>query len=169
MNSPLSKSDYLDKSAAMSLGARCPLLGRCERRAQTIALANDEDLGKSRRLLTQSPVIGIIGEGPSKVGGSNNFGVTNLCPEVSAFEPTGCLVGFRDVPITSGNFDAYFPNEKYRPLETAHYSQCAEYCAQPAATSGVEAKRSWLTSNYQWLIGTAIALAGTVAAYLALK
>lgn len=63
----------------------------------------------------------------------------------------------------------YFPDEKYRVLDTGHYSQCAEYALQPPSHAVPPEKQLWFAQHYQWLIGTAIALVGTVVAILDLK
>jgi hypothetical protein len=162
-NEPVkSRSNYLERSKTMSLGARCPLLGRCERRFQTIAIANDEDPRGLSAQPPETPKVSIIGEPPSKAGGDKFFGVSGLCPEVPCFEPIGCLSGFRGVPITSGSFDIDFPDEKYLPADTKHYSECAEYCALPDRNEASTASRSWLTRNYTWLITTVISLINAV-------
>jgi len=170
MTSPNSKSEYFDVSKSLSLPARCPILGRCERRAHTIALANDWSLDQAaQRVGLQAPIVKSIGESAYRIGGNNNFVFGGQCPEVNQFEGTVALIGFSGSPTTKGDYDAHFPDEKHRILETGHYSQCAEYVSQSSLQSVAVAQKSWFALHYQWLIATAIALVGTFAAILALK
>lgn len=170
MTAPNSKSEYFEISKSLSLPARCPLLGRCERRAHTIALANDWPIEEAaQRVGLQVPVIQSIGESAHRIGGNNNFVFGGQCPEVNQFESTVALIGFSGKPTTEGIYDVYFPDEKYQILETGHYSQCAEYASQSSPQPAAAPKRSWIVQHYQWIIATAIALVGTVAAILALK
>ena len=170
MNAQDSKTAYFELSKSLSLHARCPLLGRCERRAHTIALANEWPLEEAaQRVGLHKPIVKSIGECAHLIGGKNNFVFGGQCPEVNLFESTVALIGFSGQPTTTGNYDAYFPDEKYRVLETGHYSQCAEYASQSPSNAAPAEKRSWFAQHYQWLIATAIALVGTVAAILALK
>lgn len=170
MNAPEPKAEYFEISKSLSLPARCPVLGRCERRAHTIALANDWPLEEAaKRVDMQAPIVKSIGEGAYRIGGKNNFVFGGQCPEVNLFEGTVALIGFSGKPTSKGSYDVYFPDEKYRVLETGHYSQCAEFASQSSSPPATPARQSWLVQHYQWVIATAIALVGTVAAVLALK
>ncbi|MEI6762046.1 MAG: hypothetical protein WCO22_16515 [Betaproteobacteria bacterium] len=170
MNAPQSSADYFEVSKSLSLPARCPILSRCERRAQTIALANDWSLEDcSKRIGLLKPIIKSVGEGAYRIGGKNNFVMGGQCPEVNQFEGTVALIGFSGRPTTKGDYDAYFPDNKFRVLDTGHYSQCAEYAAQSAQAAITAQPKSWMALHYQWVVGTIITLVGTVAALLALK
>lgn len=170
MTAPQTKADYFDISKSLSLPARCPLLASCERRAHTIALANEWPLDiASKRLGMKVPLIKSIGESAYRIGGNNNFVMGGLCPEVSLFDGAAAFIGFSESPTTKVDYDAHFPDEKFRILETGHYSQCAEYSAQSATAQIGVNNKSWFALNYQWLIGTVIAFGATVAAFLALK
>lgn len=170
MNTLDSKSAYFDISKSLSIPARCPLLGRCERRAHTIALANEWPLDDAvQRVGLHHPIVKSIGESAYLISGNNNFLFGGQCPEVNLFESTSALIGFSGEPTIKGDYDVYFPDEKYRVLDTGHYSQCAEYSSQPPSNAVPSEKQLWFAQHYQWLIGTAITLVGTVAAILALK
>jgi hypothetical protein len=126
---PKNKADYFAISASLSLPARCPLLDRCERRAHTIASANNWPLDKAAELAgLKEPIIETIGEGAGHVGGDSSFCASGLCPEVNLFE-TGYAIGpFSGRPTTKGEYDKYL-DPQFKILETGHYSQCAEYSA----------------------------------------
>jgi hypothetical protein len=167
---PKTKSDYFELSAGLGLPARCPLLERCVRRAETIALANRWPLQEApSRVSLKAPFVPVVGEGPYEIGGGNNFSTGGLCPEVNLFETTVALIGLSGQPTTRGQYDKYM-EPQFEITDTGHYSQCAEYAAcQHASQAPVNARPSWLLNNYQWLLGTIVAIAGTVAAFLALK
>ena len=170
MTAPQSSADYFEISKSLSLPARCSILNRCERRAQTIALANDWPLDSAAdRVGLHNPVIKSIGEGVYLIGGNNNFVMGGLCPEVNQFEKTVAIIGFAGTPTTKGEYDANLLDEKFRVLETGHFSQCPEYVTHSAKATITAQPRSWLALNYQWVITSVIAIVGTVAAILALK
>ncbi len=149
MTQPANKNEYLELSRQHSISARCPILARCMRRAITLALADDSNIDDASERLDQSPIVHIIGEGPGKVGGNNNFYVSGACPEVCAFEATGIFTAFRGKPMLRGEFDAYFRDEKYHVLETGHYSACPEFCTLSSAPVSPLKKNSWLIQHYQ--------------------
>jgi len=127
ITTPQTKADYFATSTSLSLPARCPLLDRCERRAHTIASANNWPLEKAADLVgLKEPIIETIGEGAGHVGGESNFFASGLCPEVNLFETGYALSGFSGKPITKGEYDKYL-DPQFKILETGHYSQCAEY------------------------------------------
>jgi hypothetical protein len=71
--------------------------------------------------------------------------------------------------MITGEYDKYW-DEPYKVRETGHFSECAEFTEHLVEQRGQEKhRRAWLTLNYQWVIGTLIALAGTIAGFLALK
>ena len=169
MGIPSSKAEYYELSRSMGLPARCPMLARCERRAHTIALANDWPLEEAgTRIGLAVPVVKSIGAGAYRIGGSNNFVFGGQCPEVNLFEETVALIGFSGIPTTKGVYDRYFTGEKFRVSETGHFSQCAEYVTG-SSNNEPAPKQTWIKQHYQWAVATAIAAVGTVAALMALK
>jgi hypothetical protein len=57
-----------------------------------------------------------------------------------------------------------------RSARTGHFSGCAEYASVAANLEpSSEKQESWLRKNYQWVIGTLVAIAGAVAGFLALE
>ncbi len=127
MKMPQTKMDYFAISTLLSLPARCPLLDRCERRAHTIASANNWPLEQAAQLIgLKEPIVESIGEGAGQIGGPNNFIASGLCPEVNLFETAFAHPGCANKPITKGEYDKYL-DPQFRILETGHYSHCAEY------------------------------------------
>jgi hypothetical protein len=170
MQSPRTKSDYFAVSESLDLPMRCPLLRHCERRAHTIALANRWPLEEAaKRVDLRAPIVKSIGEGSYQIGGENNFVSGGQCPEVNLFETTVALPGFAGQATTKGAYDKYI-DPQFKILETGHFSGCAEYASVAAKFSQSDEKQhSWLRRNYQWVVGTLVAIAGTIAAFLALK
>ncbi len=163
---PQTKSEYFELSLSLALPARCPLLDRCVRRAQTIALANHWPLEDApSRVGLKKPLLPVLGEGPFWIGGENNFYAGGLCPEVNQFETTVADLYLSGKPTTSGQYDKY-RNPQFETIHTGHYSQCAEYVAFEHSLN--KTSPSWISTNYQWVIATIITLAGVVAGYIQL-
>lgn len=122
-----SKKEYFDISEKKGLPPRCPLLEHCERRAHTLALANDwplEDAVERADLI--APIISSVGESAYFIGGTNNFILGGQCPEVYLFDTMRAVIGFSGVPMIKGQYDKYSVTP-YEVLETGHFSECAEY------------------------------------------
>lgn len=167
------KEEYFELSRRHGLPTRCPLLQRCERRAHTLALANNWPLDKAASFAELDlPIVGSVGEPAYLIGGKNNFIVGGQCPEVGLFETTMAIIGLNGMPVTMGQYDKY-TDPQYEVLETGHFSECAEYALyskeQTRAVISQNEEASWISRNYQWIIATIVALAGTLASFLALK
>jgi hypothetical protein len=157
-------------SAALSLPARCPLLGHCERRAHTIALANQWPLEEAAtRVGLRAPIVASVGESAYLIGGETAFVVGGQCPEVNLFENTVALAGFSGVPTVKGEYDKYM-NPRVSILETGHFSQCAEYVTSrttpPVTGTGF---RAWVRRNPKWIVTTLVTLAERVAGFFVHK
>jgi len=164
MNSPQTKSDYFAVSVAQSIPARCPLLERCERRAHTIADANEWPLERAAQVVgLKKPLVKSIGEGAGRIGGANNFISGGQCPEVNLFESSHALPGFAGKPTTKGEYDKNL-DPQFIIIETGHYSQCAEYSSYAANPSGMRhgGLSSWVRTNYKWIV----AILGAVGALI---
>jgi hypothetical protein len=121
------KDDYFTVSRQQGLPTRCPLLDRCERRAHTVAIANDWDFDEApKHLDMKAPLVESVGEPAYLLGGSNNFTIGGQCPEVGLFESTMAIIGLSGRPLTKGRYDKYM-DPQYKVLETGHFSECAEY------------------------------------------
>lgn len=161
---PETKEQYFALSRELSLPQRCPLLARCTRRAETLALANGWPLDEAAgRVALKKPVVSVVGAGPSSVGGTTNFNMSGMCPEVNLFETGYAMIGFSGKPTTRGEFDKY-RDPQYTIEETGHYSQCAEYAASQAGEKADHRVFNW--ENGKWLIGTLLTALTVVAAYL---
>lgn len=129
------KADYFALSRQQGLPSRCPLLGRCERRAHTIALANDWQLGDAAaRLEMKEPLVLSVGEPAYLAGGENNFILSGQCPEVGLFDSSMAIIGLSGAPVTKGRYDKYM-DPQHKILETGHFSECAEYVHSRHETS----------------------------------
>ena len=165
MNPPQTKSDYFAISVAQSIPARCPLLERCERRAHTIADANEWPLEQAAQTLgLKKPIVRSIGEGAGRIGGTNNFISSGQCPEVNLFESSYALPGFSGKPTIKGEYDKYL-DPQFSILETGHYSQCAEYASYAASSGAREGwLLSWVRANHPWILGIGTLITAIVSA-----
>lgn len=121
------KDDYFALSRQQALPNRCPLIDRCERRAHTLAIANNWDFSEApERLEMRAPLVRSLGEIAYQSGVGNNFIIGGQCPEVGLFESTMAIIGLSGVPLTKGRYDKYM-DPQYEVLETGHFSECAEY------------------------------------------
>jgi hypothetical protein len=121
------KDDYFALSRQQALPNRCPLLDRCERRADTVAIANNWNSGEAPgRLAMKAPLVESVGDPAYLIGGVNNFIIGGQCPEVGLFESTMAIAGLSGSPLTSGRYDKSL-SPQYEVLETGHFSECAEY------------------------------------------
>ena len=165
----LSKEDYFEKSRNLGLPGRCPIYDRCERKAHSIAVANDTDRASECAHL-ESPRVSIVGDGPYEIKGNSNFLVGGICPELPLFESQNFIIGLNKTPTTKGQYDKYM-NPQYEVLETGHFSECAEFSrANLSMTSSARhpRPRSWVIVNYQWLLAFIVSVIGVYYAYLAI-
>jgi hypothetical protein len=149
----LTKYDYFERSMAQGLPNRCPLLTRCARRAFTQTLTPEgQEAEKQGWLKAAEPVVPMI-EDTTFVGGSGNFYVKHLCPEVALFEQGFTFPGLRGMPVTEAEFDKYWP-VPYSIRDTGHFSECAEYIA--ALPTAATAPSTLTTLSPKWQIVTSL-------------
>src|SRR5690242_17260876 len=124
LKAPRTKRDYFSISREQGLPSRCPIFQRCERRCYTIELMHLAT-GLDRKFAPKpsEPIVPMI-QGASSIGGSSAFGMQNLCPEVSLFEPAEVIVGFGGHPTTAGSYDRDM-DPQVRITDTGHFSECA--------------------------------------------
>ncbi|WP_233831752.1 hypothetical protein [Paraburkholderia sp. ZP32-5] len=163
MPQPTNKSDYFEFSRTQGLPARCPIFDRCERRAHTLAIANNWPFGDSISLADlRQPVVHVVGEGPSSAGGRNNFFAQGLCPEVQLFEPSRAIPGLSNTPAIAGEYDKYW-EQPYKVLETGHFSQCLEYVMHTSGDAidlDPGEDQTWWKRNFQWLVDVVLKITG---------
>lgn len=93
------KSEYYSKSKKEKLTARCPIIGKCERYAQTVLYLTELDIyGKGETLADklrssgylsdeyETGKISVIGESFDFMKTNNTCKITNACPEVTLFD-----------------------------------------------------------------------------------
>jgi hypothetical protein len=135
----MNKEQYFAKSRELNLHARCPILGRCKRRAWTIyyfsEFSNNKpkglepieylvNTGEFTEVILHNPVE-LSGESPVVIKGNSNWFCSGACPEVNLFDGSHAIMN--GVSATSVSYDKYFPKEKWIVEEVGHYSECAEY------------------------------------------
>lgn len=147
----MNKEEYFNRSKKEKLTCHCPLVGRCERYANTIY--NLGELFKLYRHGTSVKDV-MIGEGlfskktwkkrQLQIGEGflymqNNPNTTyyfkNACPEVTLFDKSvfAFLPENPAKAISAGSWDKERPDfrfgtdKKFEVLQTKHFSECAEY------------------------------------------
>jgi hypothetical protein len=126
-NKLLNKTDYLALSREYNLPCRCPLLLKCQRRLQTLELINrcfEDEVSFDIKM--EDPFVPIIGEYPYLIGGGTSFMIDKLCPEVSLFDAPITIMKVLKAPLINAEYDKYI-EQKYKIIETGHFSECAEY------------------------------------------
>lgn len=121
-----SKADYFAQSRKSGLPPHCPILDRCARRLSTIELANRP--GYTAKERQRSDLIPEIGAPVSQIGGTSNFIVSNLCPEVTLFEGEHFYGGFTGVALRAAQYDKYL-DPQIEFLEYGHFEECAEFAS----------------------------------------
>lgn len=155
---------------------RCPILSRCRRRSNTIALFNNLDVTGGINLAElEEPYISVKGEAPYMTSGNTNWLYGALCPEVPLFEHSVSVVEFSGSPITKGQYDKYM-EPTFQVIDTGHFSECAEYSEyqntqqsqslkKPDAPNNIENRKGFLATHWQWTIGTIIAILALIVSF----
>jgi hypothetical protein len=142
----MKKQEYFDKSNEEKLPKRCPILGECERFAQTILYltelykygrgSTDEEKLKNAGYIDENYIQNKISQKgipfsltPSK----NRCGIYEACPEVTLFCNNELFGFIPEKAIISGSWDNEWRNNefdedgKFNIHEVRHYSECAEF------------------------------------------
>jgi len=136
----MNKEEYYNTSEKRNLPLRCPCLSNCSRYRYTayfigktcykVKSDNAEDNMKSMGILDDNERISEMlqaGEPTTIAGGENNFHINNACPEFFLYPNEHKLIGMENVATHQYSYDKYFRNSKFKPGESRHYSECAEY------------------------------------------
>jgi len=142
----MKEKDYYNKSRKEKLPLRCPIIGKCERYAQTIFYLSELDIyGKGKTMEDKLRSKGYLNDNYEKdrlneIGEpfefrktKNTCSIRKACPEVALFDSE---VIFRFIPkkaITSGfwdnfwNVDKFQEDKKFQIQKTGHFSECSEF------------------------------------------
>jgi len=142
----MNKEQYQNKSKKMDLPPRCPLMGNCERWAQTIFFYKyfDSYLYKNKSIdfverLIEGDIIGIdfnetcikvVAEHPEFLRANEQVSYRNMCPEVNLFDDEYALPFAKGTASISGEFDEYrikFGKPGLNNYSEKHYSECLEF------------------------------------------
>jgi hypothetical protein len=133
----IDKDKYFEISQQSNLPKRCPILTSCERRAYTRYISEKRNFQitfddfKKNEMKEGNLDIKIVpqqGELATFAGGSNNWGLSRICPEVSLFESELVPFSPRGLAVTSASYDKYFESsDKTIIHETGHFSECVEF------------------------------------------
>jgi hypothetical protein len=138
--------EYFKKSKREKLPLRCPLIGKCERYAQTIfyltqlyRFGNGNDYEESLRkeeLISENYItekVKTIGEPFRFHKTENTCSFSNGCPEVPLFNNEEIFSFIPQKPISSGfwdnfwNLDQFGKDKKFQIQKVKHYSECPEF------------------------------------------
>lgn len=142
----MTDKEYFELSQKNKLPNRCPILGKCERYAQTVLFLSElykygEGSSMTEKLLNEGYLnkdyeknkIESIGEPFRFHKGELTCSIKNACPEVSLFD-NSFLFGFiPKKPIADGFWDEldspnrYNEDGKFRVQRETHFSMCAEF------------------------------------------
>ncbi|PKB15222.1 HNH endonuclease [Flavobacterium sp. 5] len=134
----MNQEQYFEISKTNNLPLRCPILNYCSRRAYTIYFNSDygksdpennvvKALQKDGTLSSdfEKNKIELQGEGPTWIGGNNNFYFKDMCPEVNLFDSSNSL--FQNTACVEGDYDSYREKDKKRVIKCQHFSICPEF------------------------------------------
>ncbi|HQP04893.1 MAG: HNH endonuclease [Bacteroidales bacterium] len=142
----MDKDQYTAKSKKKDLPPRCPLIGFCDRWAQTIFFYQYYDsksyMNKSidyiQRLSKDGIIqddfddnkIEVIGEQPEFLRDNDRVSYRNMCPEINLFDDQFALNFAKNTASISGEYDKYreYHNKPgFNNYSERHYSECLEF------------------------------------------
>ena len=142
----MNRDQYFAKSQKKDLPPRCPLLGYCERWAQTIFFYQffDSNIYKYKSLdmiekLTSEGVITedfnancikTLTEHPEFLRTENRVSFRNMCPEINLFDENFALSFSKGIASISGEYDSFrekSDQQEFKIYSERHYSECNEF------------------------------------------
>lgn len=162
----MKKEEYYEESRKNKLPLRCPIIGKCERYAQTIFHLSElyiygdgktlEDKLRNGGYLTddyEENKVSQIGEAFRLSKSRTCYTMAGACPEVSLFDSEGTLSSIPGKAIVSGEWDQlrssneFGEDRKFQVLETRHYSKCSEFSNYHYEKKVRSSKRTTKTST----------------------
>lgn len=142
----MNKEQYLSKSKRKELPPRCPLIGICERWAQTIffyqyydsTAFRNKEFDFEEKLISDGIInsdfkknkIEIKAEYPEFLRTEERISFRFMCPEVNLFDSEHSLPFAKETASTSGEYDEYrvkFNQDGFKNISEKHYSECLEF------------------------------------------
>ena len=141
----MNKDKYFSISKKKDLSPRCPLIGICERWAQTIFYYQFYDsisfkdkefdfveILKEESVLDAATNLSIVvnAEFPEFLRVEDRISFRDMCPEVNLFDAQNSLINANETACVSGEID--MENKKYNKdvfncIKEKHYSECLEF------------------------------------------
>lgn len=131
---------YYEKGKKRNLPPRCPLIGRCERYAQTIFYLSELNLyGEGNTIEEKLRSWGYLSDDyeltkANLIGEPFKFRKTNLtcdigncCPEVPLFNNDMVFGFIPEKPIVNGFWDDVLEMKKFKVERLGHFSECPEF------------------------------------------
>lgn len=142
----MDKEQYIAKSKKKELPPRCPLLGHCDRWAQTIFFYQffesetyrHNETGYLNKLIDQGIInadfnkksIKIIAEYPEFLRDKERVSYRNMCPEVNLFDENNALFFAKGTASVSGEYDSFrvkHDQKGFNNYSERHYEECLEF------------------------------------------
>ncbi len=142
----MNKKQYISKSEKKDLPPRCPLIGICERWAQTIFFYHYFDSNSYRnkefdyieKLINDGIIyndfpknkIEVRAEQPEFLRTDDRISFRFMCPEINLFESEYSLPFAKGTASISGEYDEYRVKYKqvgFKNITEKHYSECLEF------------------------------------------
>lgn len=134
------KAEYYKISKEQKLPLRCPCLSTCARYRFTAFLIGkmsyhprtiDIDRGMQEMGILNSDesidTMLVAGEPVEIIGGSRSFYIREACPEFFLHRHEHKDIRMKSVAVHEYSFDEEYREDKFRPGESRHYTECAEY------------------------------------------
>lgn len=136
----MTKEEYYKISKEQKLPLRCPCLNNCARYRYTAFFVGSACYKTSTQMVVQSMgKMGILspkediekmldaGEPVTFIGGNSSFGISNACPEFFLHDHEHKMIGMKNLAVHRYSYDEYYRGDKFKPGESKHYTECAEY------------------------------------------
>ncbi|MBP6431193.1 MAG: HNH endonuclease [Ferruginibacter sp.] len=144
----MTKQEYYDISDKRKVPLRCPCLNKCSRYKFTaFFIGSDclnlksnsfEDKMKEMNLLEANEEISkllVAGESTTFIGGGDSFYINNGCPEFFLHEHEHKILGIPNFATHQLSYDKHYrSNDKFKPGESRHYTECPEYALHKSIT-----------------------------------
>ena len=140
MKNKVYKEEYYKTSNMRKLPLRCPIIGRCERYAQTILYLSELNLhGEGKTIEEKLNTYGYLSDDynskkVNQIGEPFKFSKTpstctfsKACPEVSLFDNEMVFSFIPQKAITSGHWDKFWSDKIFEVDNLGHFSECPEF------------------------------------------
>jgi hypothetical protein len=142
----MTKEEYYKISKDQKLPLRCPCLSNCARYRHTAFFVgsacyksrpkmNVENMQRMGILTSKDDIEKMLdaGEPVTFIGGNSSFAIYNACPEFFLHDHEHKIIGIDNLAVHQYSYDEYYQGSKFKPGESKHYTECAEYALYVSA------------------------------------